>query len=258
MPDRSQVITEIEHYWLVAGVPAETAGEMKTELETHLIYAEADGRTVEDVVGDRAQFAEAWAAAYQGRPGPAWRDVQSGQTEKERHARRDLIMYGLGTAALVAAAAVAGQGGTDVDNQIWAWLWTILAIVLGVGEIFTAGFFLLPFAIGAGAAAILGWVGANILAQWLVFFGVSIFALAYLRRYISRQDEGEQPRVGANRWIGSEGVVLDAIDPHSGSGMVRILNEEWRATSNQPIEAGARIIVTEVKGTRLFVEQLGS
>ena len=251
-------MAEIERYWLVAGVPHDSVTEMKTELEWHLRDAEADGRTVDDVVGDRANFAEAWAAAYRGRPGPAWQDVQSGQTERKRQARRDLVMYGLGTAALVAAAAVAGQGGSDVDNQVWAWLWTILAIVLGIGEIFTAGFFLLPFAIGAAAAAILGWVGANILAQWLVFFGVSIFALAYLRRYITRQDEGEQPRVGANRWIGSEGVVLNAIDPHTGAGMVRILNEEWRATSNQPIDTGARIVVTQVEGTRLFVEQLES
>lgn len=256
MSDRDRVIGEIEHYWLVAGLPRDTVIDMKLELSRHLLDAEADGRTVEDVVGDRALFAESWAAAYRGRPVAAWEDVQSGQTEKERESRRDLIMYGLGAAALVAAAAVAGQGGNDVDNQLWAWLWTILAIVLGVGEIFTAGFFLLPFAIGAAAAAILGWVGANVLAQWLVFFGVSIFALAYLRRYINRQDEGEQPRVGANRWIGSQGVVLEAIDPHSGSGMVRILNEKWRATAGQKIEIGAKIVVTEVEGTRLFVEEL--
>lgn len=258
MSDRSRVVSEIEHYWLVAGVPHDTVSEMRTELERHLMDAAADGRTVDDVIGDRAQFAEAWAAAYRGRPGPAWKQVQSGQVEKERNSRRDLIMYGVGAAALVAAAAVAGQGGSDVDDMIWAWLWTIFAIVLGIGEIFTAGFFLLPFAIGGAAAAVLAWLGANLLAQWLVFFGISIFSLAYLRRFIGRQDEGEQPRVGANRWIGSEGVVLQAIDPHSGAGMVRILNEEWRATSNQSIDVGARIVVTDVEGTRLFVEELGS
>lgn len=140
--------------------------------------------------------------------------------------------------------------------DIWRWLWTIFAIVMGIGEIFTAGFFLLPFAIGGAAAAILAWVGANILAQWLVFFGVTIFSLAYLRKYIGRQDEVEQPRVGANRWIGSEGVVLEAVDPHSGAGMVRVLNEEWRATSPGPIPAGTRIVVTDVQGARLKVEQL--
>ena len=40
--------------------------------------------------------------------------------------------------------------------------------------------------------------------------------------------------------------------------MVRILNEEWRATAPQGIEAGAQIVVTDVDGARLIVEQLGN
>ena len=145
-----------------------------------------------------------------------------------------------------------------MENELWRWLWTIFAVVMGIGEIFTAGFFLLPFAIGATAAAILAWLNVVVVAQWLVFFGVSIFSLAYLRRFIGRQDEGEQPRVGANRWKGELGVVLDDIDPHSGTGLVRVLNEEWRATAPQPIPAGAQIIVIDVHGARLVVERLES
>ena len=208
------------------------------------------------MVGDTAAFAEEWAEARRGKSVASWEDVQSGKTRKDRMARRDLISYGIGTAAVIAGAAIAGQGGNDVDNQVWAWLWTILAVVLGIGEIFTAGFFLLPFAIGAGAAAILGWIGANVIAQWLVFFGVSIFAMAYLRKYINRQDEEGQPRVGANRWVGEFGVVLEDVDAHTGSGMARVLNEEWRVTSPVPIEAGARIVVTDIEGTRLVVEKV--
>jgi membrane protein implicated in regulation of membrane protease activity len=129
---------------------------------------------------------------------------------------------------------------------------------MGIGEIFTAGFFLLPFAIGAVSAAVLAWVGVGLLAQWLVFFGVSAVALAYLRRYIDRQDEGDQPRVGANRWVGAEGIVLEEIDPDTASGMVRVSNEEWRATSRHggTILAGSRIVVREVSGARLVVEEV--
>ena len=213
---------------------------------------------MEEVVGDTAEFAESWAEARRGRPVASWKDVQSGQTKKERMSRRDLISYGIGTAAVVAAAAVVGQGGSDVDTEVWRWFWTVLAVVFGIGEILTAGFFLLPFAIGAAAAAILAWIGAAVLAQWLVFFGVSIFALAYLRKYIVRQDEGDQPRVGANRWVGEIGMVLEDIDPHTGAGMVRILNEEWRAKALAPIGTGTRIVVREVKGTRLVVERVES
>ena len=258
MTDRSRIVNEIERYWLETGLPSEAVMEMSTELDQHLADVEADGRNVEDVVGDQPRFAESWASAYQGKPVATWDDVQSGKTKKKRDTRRDVILYGIGAAAVVAAAAVIGQGGNDVDNEVWRWMWTIFAIVMGIGEIFTAGFFLLPFAVVAAAAAILAWLNAAIVAQWLVFFGVSIFSLAFLRRYIGRQDEGEQPRVGANRWVGSEGLVLQDIDPQTGAGMVRILHEEWRAEALSPIETGARVVVKEVKGARLIVEQLES
>jgi len=254
--DRAQVITEIERYWLETGLPAEAVAEMRGELEQHLVEAELHGRSVDDVIGDRAAFAEGWATARKGRTVASWSDVQSGSVRRRKETRRELILYGSGAVALVAAVAVAAQGGSDVDIETWRWLWTIFAIVIGIGEIFTAGFFLLPFAIGGAAAAILAWLSAPIIAQWLVFFGVTTISLVYLRRFIGRQDEGEQPRVGANRWIGSEGLVLQDIDPHTGAGMVRILNEEWRAASAGAIPAGSRIVVTQVDGARLIVERL--
>lgn len=232
---------------------------MKAELEQYLLDAGADGRRVEDVIGDDpAVFAESWASSYRAQRPPAatWQQVQSGGAGVARRARRDPIVYGVGVAAVVAAVAVGGQGGDEVDNEVWRWLWTVFALVMAIGEIFTAGFFLLPFAIGAAVAAVLAWADAAVLAQWLVFFGVSFFSLAYLRRFIDRQDEADQPKVGANRWIGSEGVVIADIEPVSGAGMVRIEAEEWRATAPQPIPAGAKIVVTEVRGARLVVEPL--
>lgn len=259
MSEQDQVLSDVEAYWHEAGLNDREVAEMKAELSQHLQEAAAHGRSLRDVIGDPAKFAESWATARTGKPVVTWQDVKSGRVRTRRAAQRELILYGIGAIALIGAAAtVAGNGGGDVDNEIWRWLWTIFAVAMGIGEMFTAGFFLLPFAIGGAAAAILAWIGANLLAQWLVFFGVTIFALAYLRRYIGHQDDVEQPRVGANRWIGSEGVVLETIDPHAGSGMVRVLNEEWRATSLSPIKAGARIVVTDVQGARLMVERLES
>lgn len=259
MNDRPDVIEQIERYWLETGVPRASVAEMRAELEQHLALARADGRMVRDVVGDDPSgFAESWAAAYRDRrPSTAtWSEVQSGRAAAVRKTRRELIFYAVGMATVIAAVAVAGQGGDDVDNEVWRWLWTTFAIVMGVGEIFTAGFFLLPFAIGAAAAAILSWAGAAVIAQWLVFFGVSVFSLAYLRRFITRQDEGEQPRVGANRWIGLDGVVIEDVDPVRGTGMVKVESEQWRAIAPQQITAGQKVIVTEVRGARLVVEPL--
>ncbi len=143
-----------------------------------------------------------------------------------------------------------------MDSELWRWLWLGLAVLMGIGEVVTAGFFLLPFVIGGGVAAVVSWIGLSVLAQWLVFFGVSLLSWAVLHRYIRRQDSAGQPQVGANRWVGATGLVLEEIDPLSGKGMVRISGEEWRATveaGHTNIGAGEMIEVTGVEGTKLIV-----
>jgi membrane protein implicated in regulation of membrane protease activity len=259
MDDIATVLGSIDRYWRETGVPSHAITEMRLELEQHLAQATGEGRTLEHVVGaDVPGFAESWAAEHRRRKSTTatWQEVQTGRARRTRQTKREMTLVGLGSAAMVAAAAVAGQGGNEVEVEIWRWLWTGFAAVMAIGEIFTAGFFLLPFAIGAGGAAVLAWVGAGILAQWLVFFGLSIVSLVYLQRFIRRQDEEDQPKVGANRWVGEVGLVLEEIDPKTGDGMVRILREEWRASAPQVIPAGERIVVTDVQGARLIVELL--
>ena len=140
-----------------------------------------------------------------------------------------------------------------MENEIWRWLWTGAALFFGLAEIFTAGFFLLPFAIGAAAAAVLGWADVHILWQWLVFFVVTAFSFVYLRRFVRRQNSDEQPRVGANRLIDARGMVIERIDEDAETGMVRVGGEQWRAVADSPIEPDIKVVVTEVRGTRLVV-----
>ena len=140
-----------------------------------------------------------------------------------------------------------------MENEVWRWLWTGAALGFGLAEIFTAGFFLLPFAIGAAAAAVLGWVGAHILWQWLAFFLVTVVSFVYLRRFVRRENSAEQPRVGASRLIDSRGMVIERVDEDAETGMVRVGGEQWRAMADGPIEPDTRVVVTEIRGTRLVV-----
>jgi membrane protein implicated in regulation of membrane protease activity len=233
---------------------------MRLELEQHLADAIHDGRPVERVVGtDLPAFAESWASEYRrGSSSVTWNDVTSGKLESRRNTRRAALGYAAGGLALV-AGVIAGTtlrgGGGQVENEVWRWVWTFLAVAAAIAEIFTAGFFLLPIAIGAFGAAILAWSGVNAIAQWFVFFGVSAIAFGYLRRFAQHQDE-HQPRVGANRWVEARGVVIADIVPDTGSGMVRVDGEEWRAASarQQPIPTGTRIEVVEVRGSKMIVQ----
>ena len=261
--DLARIAADCDRYWRENGVPRRARTQMRLELDQHLEEAAADGRPASAVIGSNvARFAAEWADAQgHGSDRTSWDEVQTGAADRRRVSRRTITTYGLGMLALVAGviAGSFGQGGDNVDNETWRWVWTLFALAMGIGEIFTAGFFLLPFAIGAAAAAVTAWLGVALAAQWLVFFGVSAIAFAYLRKFIDRQDDQVQPRIGANRWLDATGVVLQDIDPHSGYGMVRIDTEEWRAMSEDgtAITAGTRIIVTDVQGSRLVVTPLG-
>ncbi|MBS3956490.1 MAG: NfeD family protein [Clostridiales bacterium] len=140
--------------------------------------------------------------------------------------------------------------------EIWFWVWVLLAAILLIAEMFTATFFLLPFAVGAAAAALLEYLGADVGWQWIAFIGVSSAMLVLLRRYANRLTHEPPVRTGVDRLLGLPGTVIEAIDPDSATGRVRVEREEWRAESlsGENIPSGTRVTVERVVGTRLIVQ----
>src|SRR4051794_25448361 len=96
----------------------------------------------------------------------------------------------------------------------WFWiLWTVLGAILVVAEIFTSGFVLLWFGIGALVAAFAGIVGIDSLAlQFLIFAGVSTALTAASRtifiNYFSREKTGQSLRSGVDALPGKIGTVF--------------------------------------------------
>lgn len=142
--------------------------------------------------------------------------------------------------------------------RIW-WLWMGLAAIFAVGEIFTEGFFLLWFAIGAALAGVLAILGLEGVWQWAAFVVVSGVLLAVSRRFAERFTSKQPPGIGADRFIGKTGVVLEEIDNVGNTGRARIDKEEWRADSDtgEKIPVGARVEVVRLEGTHLVVRPLG-
>src|SRR5436853_2708907 len=96
----------------------------------------------------------------------------------------------------------------------WLWiLWSVLGAILIVAEIFTTGFVLLWFGIGALAAAFAGFIGINSLViQFMIFAVVSIGLTAASRtifiNYFSREKTGQSLRSGVDALPGKIGIVV--------------------------------------------------
>jgi membrane protein implicated in regulation of membrane protease activity len=141
-----------------------------------------------------------------------------------------------------------------------AWVvWLIAAVVFGVGEIATLGFFLAPFAGGALVAAIVSAAGAGALISWAVFLVVSVTLLAALRP-LARSHRRQPPllRTGTAALVGSNAIVVERIANDEGVGCVRIGGEVWTARSyddEEVIEAGKKVQVVEIRGATAFVTE---
>ena len=138
-----------------------------------------------------------------------------------------------------------------------AWLlWSIVAVLLAVGEIFTPGlFFLGPIALAAVAATITAAAGGAVWLQILVF-GVGSFAAVGLLRPIARKHltMPHAIRTGAAALEGARAVVLQRVDARGGR--VKIGGEEWSARSYVPDEAfdvGTEVEVAQIEGATALV-----
>jgi membrane protein implicated in regulation of membrane protease activity len=138
--------------------------------------------------------------------------------------------------------------------KIW-WIWMAIAAFFIIAEIFTMGFALLWFGIGAAAAGILALLGLGVGWQLASFIAVSGILFAVSRSFAERFTKKQPPGVGADRFIHKNGVVTEEIDNLKNTGRVRIGKEEWRADSdaNEVIPEGKTVEVTRVDGTHLVV-----
>ena len=138
-------------------------------------------------------------------------------------------------------------------------IWLIAAVIFGVGEIATLGFFLAPFAGGALVAALITALGGGTLFGWAAFLVVSAILLAALRP-LARSHRRQPPmlRTGTAALVGKTGMVVERIANDEGVGCVRIEGEVWTARSyddDDVIEAGKKVQVVEIRGATAFVTE---
>jgi membrane protein implicated in regulation of membrane protease activity len=142
--------------------------------------------------------------------------------------------------------------------ETWRWIWLIAAVLFAAGEIVTTGFFLLPFAIGAGVAAVLGFADVDVGIQWVSFLATSTVVFLAMRPLAKRlNDSLPAEGIGSRRLIGQMATVLQGIPAGVGGvGLIRVDREEWRAESAaaEEIPEGIPVRIADVRGTHAIVE----
>lgn len=147
----------------------------------------------------------------------------------------------------------------------WIWIfWAVLGLVLVVAEIFTSGFVLLWFGIGALVAAFAAVIGIDsLIIQFLLFAGVSSGLTAASRtiflNYFSREKSGQSLKSGVDALPGKVGTVVSSSRGALNEGAVKVFGSTWTAypaLGEEPLEAGERVCVERVEGASIYVKRV--
>ena len=138
-------------------------------------------------------------------------------------------------------------------------IWLIVAIVLVILEIMTAGFGVICFAIGAAFSALVSGLGGTLTWQVVVFVVVSMLAFIFLRPVVIRflDKKSKNVKTNAEALIGRKGIVSECIDAEQHTGRVAIDGDDWKAVSEDGsvIEKGSDVEIVKLDSIIVTVKR---
>lgn len=256
MSDITTILNACELVWRQQSVGSVAITDMRNELESHLVDAKAAGKSPESVIGSNVEtFARSWVVGQPARLIPL--SFSDAQTERSAQADASRMRLYISIAAITGVTLLGLLLGPKSDYaglESWQWVFVLSTFTLLIGEMFTGGFFVLPFGIGAASASALSFAEVEPPALIGVFTIVSALALWGLREFASKDDDVTVP-VGGDRYVDQTGVLTAPIHGVGTIGRVRIETESWMAITdgNQVIPEGSVVRISEVRGTRMVV-----
>ena len=144
-----------------------------------------------------------------------------------------------------------------------AWiLWVILGVGLIIAEIFTLGFVLFWFGIGAFAGALVGFLGFGFGWQFLAFALVSVVLTAMSRTIFANyfaQSEENDIKTGVDALPGQIGTVSTSSRGALHEGAVKVFGSTWTAfpiDEATPLIEGEKVEVVQVRGSSIYVRKV--
>ena len=146
-----------------------------------------------------------------------------------------------------------------MEQFLWI-VWIVLGVALIIAEIFTLGFVLFWFGIGALGAALAAILGFGIPVQFAIFGGISIGLTVMSRtifaKYLPHSD-GPEIKMGVDSLPGQIGTVTSASNGALNEGAVRVYGSVWTAfPADEDIKLieGEKVEVVSVKGSSIYVK----
>ena len=143
-------------------------------------------------------------------------------------------------------------------DTVYQIVWLVLPVVFALAEAATEGLTPVWFSLGPLVSPTASLAGGSIWLQVGIFIVLSLVCLLALRPLAKQYLNSRVEATNADRVIGQEARVTQAIDNIQGTGAVTIGGVAWTARSEHdtPIPAGVMVRVLRIEGVKVMVEKV--
>ena len=146
-------------------------------------------------------------------------------------------------------------------EQVFWLIWIVLGVGLIIAEIFTFGFVLFWFGIGALAAALAGFLGFGFGIQFVIFALVSVSLTVMSRKIFANyyaHDDADALKTGVDTMPGQIGTVTGASKGALNEAAVKVYGSTWTAfpaDDKTILEEGEKVEIVRVSGSSIYVRK---
>lgn len=137
-------------------------------------------------------------------------------------------------------------------------IWFCIGFAFFAMEFLFPGFIFFFFGIGAWVTALLSFfIDISLNAQIIIFIGSSVISVALLRNWLKRKlgAAGVDSKQLEDEFIGKIAKAETPIVPGAG-GKVEFKGTSWDAQSDEYVQVGEHVMITETKSILLIVKPL--
>ena len=139
-------------------------------------------------------------------------------------------------------------------------IWIIVAGVFFIAEIFTTGFLVFWFGLGALIVSFLSFIIPDIIIQTIIFLILSVIFIISTRPLVNKFLKTKNVQTNVFSEVGKHGIVIQELDSKKNQGQIKVKGEVWSAEElngkNVPVDT--EVVIVKIDGVKAIVSVVQS
>jgi membrane protein implicated in regulation of membrane protease activity len=137
--------------------------------------------------------------------------------------------------------------------------WQLLAaagLVLALAEFFTPTFFTLPAGLAFIATAVWAlFIESGVALLLVLAIHLTIVYFVFYKLVWPKLSK-TAPKTNADAMAGKVATVVEAVEPDSGAGEVRLYGDRFRVVASRAFAVGTKVVITATDGNKVIIRAL--